>query len=235
MRNIIIFSFFILFVSCSQEEEYAVMFPERTFIEFNWCSYVYNKNPDDLGNLLIDYRDYFELNTFNASYLNPLFKSDTYDFIMMEFFKNKEFFQKNLKDRNGFFYKRWISQLNQTVTCKDNEKQYFYELTSLIFESINEKDTELRFFFCKKLDNVTLEQIINNLNIMNFDNPKKILMLSPESSNDYYDYLFIISNLKDVLFEENTLMRNLGFLINCDLDFRNQELDELVFENYPLL
>ena len=108
-------------------------------------------------------------------------------------------------------------------------------MTSLSFQSINEKDTELRFFFCKKLDNVTKEQILNSLNILNLDNDKKVLMLSPENYNDYYDYLFVISNSKDILPEEDFLMKNLGFFINCELDFRNQDLDELVFENYPLL
>ena len=66
-------------------------------------------------------------------------------------------------------------------------------------------------------------------------NDKKVLMLSPENYNDYYDYLFVISNSKDILPEEDFLMKNLGFFINCELDFRNQDLDELVFENYPLL
>lgn len=235
MKNIIIFSFFIFLVSCSTDDEYVVNFPESVFIEFNWCSYASNKSPDELGAIFIDYRNFLESNSFNASYLNPLFKTDTYDFIMMEFFKNKESFHQNLKDKNGFFYKRWIAQFSQTAFCKNNQKQYFYEMTSLSFQSINEKDTELRFFFCKKLDNVSKEQIINSLNILNLDNEKKVLMLSPENYNDYYDYLFVISTSKDILLEEDFLMKNLGFLVNCELDFRSQDLDELVFENYPLL
>ena len=150
MKNIIIFSFFMVLVSCSTDDEYVVNFPESVFIEFNWCSYASNKSPDELGAIFIDYRNFLESNSFNASYLNPLFKTDTYDFIMMEFFKNKESFHQNLKDKNGFFYKRWIAQFSQTAFCKNNQKQYFYEMTSLSFQSINEKDTELRFFFCKK-------------------------------------------------------------------------------------
>lgn len=235
MKNIIILSFFIFFVSCSTEDEYIVNFPESVFIEFNWCSYALNKNPDELGAIFIDYRDFLESNSFNASYLNPLFQTDSYDFILMEFFINKEHFHQNLKDKNGYFYKRWIAQFSQTAFCKKNQKQYFYEMTNLIFESINEKNTELRFFFCKKLDNVTKEQILNNLDILNLDNKNKILMLSPENYNDYFDYLFVISKTKDTLIEEDVLIRNLGFFINCDLDFRNQDLDQLVFENYPLL
>ena len=90
MKNIIIFSFFMFLVSCSTDDEYVVNFPESVFIEFNWCSYASNKSPDELGAIFIDYRNFLESNSFNASYLNPLFKTDTYDFIMMEFFKNKE-------------------------------------------------------------------------------------------------------------------------------------------------
>ena len=86
-------------VSCSTDDEYVVNFPESVFIEFNWCSYASNKSPDELGAIFIDYRNFLESNSFNASYLNPLFKTDTYDFIMMEFFKNKESFHQNLKDK----------------------------------------------------------------------------------------------------------------------------------------
>ena len=72
-------------------------------------------------------------------------------------------------------------------------------------EANNKKDIEFKFSFCKKLDNVSIDQLIDNLEILKLNNIKNIFLLTPEILNDYYDYLFIISSNKEEEIEENIL------------------------------
>ena len=37
------------------------------------------------------------------------------------------------------------------------------------------------------------------------------------------------------LIEENILSNNIGFLINCNLNFNDGDLNQLFFESYPLI
>ena len=102
-------------------------------------------------------------------------------------------------------------------------------------EAINKKDIEFKFSFCKKLDNVSIDQLIDNLEILKLNNIKNIFLLTPEILNDYYDYLFIISSNKEEVIEENILSNNIGFLIDCNLNFNDGDLNQLLFESYPLI
>ena len=97
------------------------------------------------------------------------------------------------------------------------------------------KNIEFKFSFCKKLDNVSIDQLIDNLEILKLNNIKNIFLLTPEILNDYYDYLFIISSNKEEVIEENILSNNIGFLIDCNLNFNDGDLNQLLFESYPLI
>ena len=55
------------------------------------------------------------------------------------------------------------TNFEQTAKCDELKKQYFYEHTNSSLEAINKKDIEFKFSFCKKLDNVSIDQIIDNL------------------------------------------------------------------------
>ena len=235
MKNFFIIISIFAYVSCADKESFQVIFPEKVFVEFNWCSYEENKDAEDLGKIFIDYKNFLDPNNFYASYLNPTFQVQTYDFILMESFKNKEVFHSNLQDREGFFYKRWKTNFEQTAKCDELKKQYFYEHTNSSLEAINKKDIEFKFSFCKKLDNVSIDQFIDNLEILKLNNIKNIFLLTPEILNDYYDYLFIISSIKEEEIEENILSNNIGFLINCNLNFNDGDLNQLLFESYPLI
>ena len=235
MKNFLLFISILTFASCANEESFQVIYPEKVFVEFNWCSYEQNKNAEDLGEIFIDYRNFLNTNNYYATYLNPLFQVQTYDFILMESFKNKEVFQTNLQDKDGFFYKRWKSNFEETAKCHELSRQYFYEHTSSSLETINEKDVEFKFSFCKKLDNVSIEQLLDNLDFLQLSNIKHIFILTPEIFNDYYDYLFIISKNKEEVIEENILSNNIGFLINCNLNFNDENFNQLFFESYPLI
>ena len=235
MKNFLLFISILTIASCANEESFQVIYPEKVFVEFNWCSYEQNKNAEDLGEIFIDYKNFLNTNNYYATYLNPLFQVQTYDFILMESFKNKEVFQTNLQDKDGFFYKRWKSNFEETAKCNESNRQYFYEHTNSSLEEINEKDVEFKFSFCKKLDNVSIEQLLDNLDFLQLSNIKHVFILTPEIFNDYYDYLFIISNNKEEVIEENILSNNIGFLINCNLNFNDENFNQLFFESYPLI
>ena len=87
----------------------------------------------------------------------------------------------------------------------------------------------------KKTDNVSIEQLLDNLDFLQLSNIKHIFILTPEIFNDYYDYLFIISKNKEEVIEENILSNNIGFLINCNLNFNDENFNQLFFESYPLI
>ena len=207
MKNFFIIISIFAYVSCADKESFQVIFPEKVFVEFNWCSYEQNKDAEDLGKIFIDYKNFLDPNNFYASY----------------------------QDREGFFYKRWKTNFEQTAKCDELKKQYFYEHTNSSLEAINKKDIEFKFSFCKKLDNVSIDQLIDNLEILKLNNIKNIFLLTPEILNDYYDYLFIISSNKEEVIEENILSNNIGFLIDCNLNFNDGDLNQLLFESYPLI
>ena len=92
MKILFTIVFILTFTACSDEESYEVIFPEKVFIEFNWCSYEPSKEADDLGKVFIDYRNFLDSDNFYATYLNPIFQVENYDFILMESFKNKDVF-----------------------------------------------------------------------------------------------------------------------------------------------
>lgn len=235
MKNFLLFTLILIIVSCANEEGFQVIHPEKVFVEFNWCSYEQNKDAEDLGEIFIDYRNFLDSNNYFVTYLNPLFQVQNYDFILMESFKNKEVFQTNLNEKNGFFYKRWKSNFEKTAKCNELKRQYFYEHTNSSLEAINEKDIEFKFSFCKKLDNVSIDQLSDNLDILQLRNIKHVFILTPEIFNDYYDYLLIISKDKEEVIEENILSNNIGFLINCNLNFNEENFDQLFFDSYPLI
>ena len=235
MKILFTIVFILTFTACSDEESYEVIFPEKVFIEFNWCSYEPSKEADDLGKVFIDYRNFLDSDNFYATYLNPIFQVKNYDFILMESFKNKEVFQSNLQDKESFFYKRWKSNFDNTAKCNELNKQYFYERSNSNLEELNKKGAELQFLFCKKLDNVSINQILDNLQLLQIDNTKNVFILTPEVFNDYYDYLFVISNNNGDSFEGEILLNNIGFLVNCDLNFNDENFNQLIFESYPLI
>ena len=37
------------------------------------------------------------------------------------------------------------------------------------------------------------------------------------------------------IFEGEILLNNIGFLVNCDLNFNDENFNQLIFESYPLI
>ena len=46
MKNFFIIISIFAYVSCADKESFQVIFPEKVFVEFNWCSYEENKDAD---------------------------------------------------------------------------------------------------------------------------------------------------------------------------------------------
>jgi hypothetical protein len=57
MRIFLIFSLLFIFFSCSDDQISQINFPNKTFIEFDWCIYKSNYVADDLVEIFIDYKN----------------------------------------------------------------------------------------------------------------------------------------------------------------------------------
>ena len=76
MRIFLIFSLLFIFFSCSDDQISQINFPNKPFIEFDWCNYKTNYDADDLVEIFIDYKNILQNRNLSSSYLNPLFEPE---------------------------------------------------------------------------------------------------------------------------------------------------------------
>ena len=235
MRIFLIFSLLFIFFSCSDDQISQINFPNKTFIEFDWCIYKSNYDADDLVEIFIDYKNIIQNRNLSSSYLNPLFDPEDYNFIKMNGFENKKDYLEflNFKDKNP--YRRWQKKFNEVSSCSESEKQFFYDFSNKKIDALKHKNKSMEMSFCKKLPNIELRQIVDNLEVLETNNELDIYILAPEISNDYYDYLFLLLFKNDRAIDEDFLSENFGFLINCQTPFTELNEKKIGFDNYPLI
>ena len=235
MRIFLIFSLLFIFFSCSDDQISQINFPNKTFIEFDWCIYKSNYDADDLVEIFIDYKNILQNRNLSSSYLNPLFNPEDYNFIKMDGFENKKDYLEfmNFKDKNP--YRRWQKKFDEVASCSESGKQFFYDFSNKKIDALKHKNKSMEMSFCKKLPNIELRQIVDNLEVLETNNELDIYILAPEISNDYYDYLFLLLFKNDRAIDEDFLSENFGFLINCQTPFTKLNEKKIGFDNYPLI
>ena len=79
--------------SCAEEIIFEDKYPNKNYLEISFCSFINNssvsslsENLNDLNELNDSYLDDKVLTTF---YLDPLFETETYDFIWFDMFSSK--------------------------------------------------------------------------------------------------------------------------------------------------
>ena len=235
MRIFLIFSLLFIFFSCSDDQISQINFPNKTFIEFDWCIYKSNYDADDLVEIFIDYKNILQNRNLSSSYLNPLFDPEDYNFIKMDGFESKKDYLEflNFKDKNP--YRRWQKKFNEVSSCSESEKQFFYDFSNKKIDALKHKNKSMEMSFCKKLPNIELNQIVDNLEVLETNNELDIYILAPEISNDYYDYLFLLLFKNDRAIDEDFLSENFSFLVNCQTPFTKLNEKKITFDNYPLI
>ena len=93
-KNFIYMIFMLIIVnSCAEEILFEDKYPNENYLEISFCSFINNssvsslsENLNDLNELNDSYLDDTVLTTF---YLDPLFETETYDFIWFDVFSSK--------------------------------------------------------------------------------------------------------------------------------------------------
>ena len=93
-KNFIYMIFMLIIVnSCAEEIIFEDKYPNKNYLEISFCSFINNssvsslsENLNDLNELNDSYLDDKVLTTF---YLDPLFETETYDFIWFDVFSSK--------------------------------------------------------------------------------------------------------------------------------------------------
>ena len=94
MKNFLLTTFiFLLMSSCSDEIEFEDKYPNTKYLEIKFCSFVENSSVSDLSADLKEISNlndsYLKEKSLLSFYLDPLFETETYDFIWLNIFNSK--------------------------------------------------------------------------------------------------------------------------------------------------
>ena len=119
------------------------------------------------------------------------------------------------------------------ASCSESEKQFFYDFSNKKIDAVKRRNNSMEMSFCKKLPNIELSQIVDNLEVLETNNELDIYILAPEISNDYYDYLFLLLFKNDRAIDEDFLSENFGFLIKCQTPASALKETNIASDNNP--
>ena len=236
--NNFIFMIFITIIinSCAEEIIFEDKYPNKNYLEISFCSFINNssvsslsENLNNLNNLNDSYLDDKVLTTF---YLDPLFETETYDFIWFDEFSSKLLYleYENLFKRVKKFI-NWNDDFSEKVDCVGNDKQLFYKAyeknTMLDFSEKFKKNVS----FCKFLPNVNLfdlEQFLEN----DFSSSAQLSLLISESEIENFE--FVLDENHYELKDYQTAASQIGFLASCNEEISDSFLNGLKFDAYPI-
>mgnify|MGYP005711725585 FL=1 len=222
--------------SCAEEIIFEDKYPNKNYLEISFCSFINNssvsslsENLNDLNKLNDSYLDEKVLTTF---YLDPLFETETYDFIWFDMFSSKLLYleYENLFKRIKK-YINWNNDFSEKVDCVLNNKQLFYK----VYEKNAMLDFSEKFkknvSFCKFLPNVNLfdlEQFLEN----DFSSSSQLNILISETEIENFDFL-LDENHYEVK-DYQTAASQIGFLASCNEEISDSFLNGLKFDAYPI-
>tara|TARA_Y200000002_G_scaffold112089_1_gene91784 strand:+ start:136 stop:864 length:729 start_codon:yes stop_codon:yes gene_type:complete len=237
IKNFIYLIFMLIIVnSCAEEIIFEDKYPNKNYLEISFCSFINNstvsslsENLNDLNKLNDSYLDEKVLTTF---YLDPLFETETYDFIWFDMFSSKLLY---LEYENLFKkikkYINWNNDFSEKVDCIGNDKQLFYKA----YENNDTLDFSEKFkknvSFCKFLPNVNLfdlEQFLEN----DFSSSSQLNILISESEIENFD--FVLDENHYEVKDYQTAASQIGFLASCNEEISDSFLNGLKFDVYPI-
>ncbi len=236
-KNFIYMIFMLIIVnSCAEEIIFEDKYPNKNYLEISFCSFINNssvsslsENLNDLNELNNSYLDKKVLTTF---YLDPLFETETYDFIWFDMFSSKLLYleYENLSKRIKK-YINWNNDFSEKVDCVRNDKQLFYKAyeknTKLDFSEKFKKNVS----FCKFLPNVNLfdlEKFLEN----DFSSSSQLNILISETEIENFDFVLDENHYEGKDYQ--TAASQIGFLASCNEEISDSYLNGLKFDAYPI-
>ena len=236
-KNFIYMIFMLIIVnSCAEEIIFEDKYPNKNYVEISFCSFINNssvsslsENLNDLNKLNDSYLDKKVLTTF---YLDPLFETESYDFIWFDMFSSKLLYleYENLSKRIKK-YINWNNDFSEKVDCVENAKQLFYKA----YEKYAMLDFSEKFkknvSFCKFLPNVNLfdlEQFLEN----DFSSSSQLNILISETEIENFD--FVLDENHYEVKDYQTAASQIGFLASCNEEISDSFLNGLKFDAYPI-
>ncbi len=229
-------SMLIIVNSCAEEIIFEDKYPNKNYLEISFCSFINNssvsslsENLNDLNKLNDSYLDEKVLTTF---YLDPLFETETYDFIWFDMFSSKLLYleYENLFKRIKK-YINWNNDFSEKVDCNGNNKQLFYK----VYEKNVILDFSEKFIknvsFCKFLPNVNLfdlEQFLEN----DFPFSSQLNILISESEIENFN--FVLDENHYEVKDYQTAASQIGYLASCNEEISDSFLNGLKFDVYPI-
>ena len=226
----------IIINSCAEEIIFEDKYPNKNYLEISFCSFINNssvsslsENLNDLNKLNDSYLDEKVLTTF---YLDPLFETETYDFIWFDIFSSKLLYleYENLFKRIKK-YINWNNNFSEKVDCVSNDKQLFYKAyeknVTIDFSEKFKKNVS----FCKFLPNVNLfdlEQFLEN----DFSSSSQLNILISETEIENFD--FVLDENHYEVKDYQTTASQIGFLASCNEEISDSFLNGLKFDAYPI-
>ena len=236
-KNLIYMIFTLIIVnSCAEEIIFEDRYPNKNYLEINFCSFInsssvssLSENLNNLNKLNDSYLDEKVLKTF---YLDPLFETETYDFIWFDIFSSKLLYleYENLFKRIKK-YINWNNDFSEKVDCVLNNKQLFYK----VYEKNAMLDFSEKFkknvSFCKFLPNVNLFDLEQFMEI-DFSSSSQLNILISETKIENFDFVLDENHYEEKDYQ--TAASQIGFLASCNEEISDSFLNGLKFDAYPI-
>ncbi len=237
MKNFLFITFnFLLMSSCSDEIEFEDKYPNTKYLEIKFCSFIENSSVSDLSSDLKEISNlndsYLKEKSLLSFYLDPLFETETYDFIWLNAFNSKfSFLEYEINFKNKKRFINWAENFNKKVSCNKDNKQLFYNVfeNNIALEPTVKSKKNINF--CKYLPNVNLYDLKIYFND-DLSSLSQIKILIPEITNDNFDFVIEENSLENS--DNPSAASQMGFLANCNEEISDSFLDGLNFDSYPI-
>ena len=237
MKNFLFITFvFLLMSSCSDEIEFEDKYPNTKYLEIKFCSFIENSSVSDLSSDLKEISNlndsYLKEKSLLSFYLDPLFETETYDFIWLNAFNSKfSFLEYEINFKNKKRFINWAENFNKKVSCNKDNKQLFYNVfeNNIALEPTVKSKKNINF--CKYLPNVNLYDLKIYFND-DLSSLSQIKILIPEIINDNFDFVIEENSLENL--DNSSAASQMGFLANCNEEISDSFIDGLNFDSYPI-
>ena len=225
-----------IFISCSGNIQFVDKFPDRPYLEINFCQY---EETFSVTDLTISVKEINRLNSknfnkdeINIFYLDPKFNPNEYDFAWLNLFSSKsDFIRFDNLLQNNKKYKNWGKTFKKVSNC-NTDKQYFYKLYNNNFLDLEGGKVLKNYSFCKYLPSSDLNKIVDFF-YKNYEGyTSNISILIPEIINTQFDFVLEESSIE--IEEYISIVSQIGFVADCNLDLPEKYNDGLYYDGYLL-
>lgn len=235
LRKILLGLFLVLLFSCSEDLVIDDKYPDKKYLEINFCSYINDSNvskiSDNLNQLSKLNDSYLDNDSLQTFYLDPSFETKTYDFIWLNDFSSKQIFAKyeNYFKKNKRFVD-WANDFSKKVDCFSEQKQLFHSVYENNPYSFEREKFYKNISFCKFLPNINLFDLKIFLE-EDFESSSQLKILVSDSETDNFDFVMEENSLNES--NSEPMASQIGFLASCNTEISDSFINGLYFDVYP--